>query len=80
MNDDLLAYLFLHPLKLPNGMRLWTFLPLALCIATVYRATRSRNVRELPKGTLITWVNIVVGMGAIALGFYLLHEAVLRLY
>jgi hypothetical protein len=77
---DELALIFLNPVKLPGGARLWTFLPLALCVATVYRATRVRNLREMPRGTLITWTNIVVGMSVIALAFYLLHEAVLKLY
>lgn len=75
-----LAVLFLNPLKLPGGMRLWTFLPLALCVATVYRATRSRTIADLPRGTLLTWLQIVAGMSVIALGFYLLHEAVLKFY
>ena len=72
------AILFIHPLKLPPGGRLWMFLPLALCIAAVYRATRARTPAELPFATLMTFVNIVLGMCLIAFGFYVVHEAVLR--
>lgn len=73
-----LAALFLHPVELPYAMRLWMFFPLALCIATVYRATRAESPRELPLPTLITFAQIVGGMFAIAGGFYLLHQLVLR--
>jgi len=71
---------FIHPLKLPAGARLWMmFLPLAACIAIVYRATRTRTARELPRATLITFLNIVVGMCLVAIAAYAIHEAVLRL-
>jgi hypothetical protein len=69
---------FVHPLELPAGARLWMFLPLAACIAVVYRATRARTARELPRATLITFVNIVIGMCLIAGVAYGLHQAVLR--
>lgn len=69
---------FIHPIDLPPGARLWMFLPLALCIAMVYRATRSRTAREMPRATAWTFVNIVVGMWLIAIGFYAAHEVVLR--
>lgn len=70
---------FLNPVKLPVGARLWMFLPLALCIALVYRATRARSLKKLVWGTLITFVNISIGMIAIALAFYLVNQAALRL-
>jgi hypothetical protein len=76
--DASLAILFIHPLKLPPGGRLWMFLPLALCIATVYRATRARTPAEMPLPTAWTFLNIVVGMVLIALGFFAVHEAVMR--
>jgi len=69
---------FIHPLKLPPGARLWMFLPLAACIAVVYRATRARSARELPRATAKTFANIVVGMCLIAAAAYGLHEAVLH--
>lgn len=69
---------FINPLQLPPGARLWMFLPLALCVAVVYRATRVRSPRELPRSVAITFVNIVLGMVLIAVGAYALHEAVLR--
>ncbi len=76
--DSVLATLFVHPLTLPAGARLWMVIPLVLCIAVVYRATRSRQVAELPLASLKAALNILVGMVAIAVGFYGLHEAVLR--
>lgn len=74
----ILAVLFIHPLKLPPGGRLWMLLPLALCIALVYRVTRSRSPRELLPAALYTFANIVVGMVLIAVGLYAAHELVLR--
>ena len=75
----LLAWIpFIHPLPLPDGARLWMFPPLAACVAVVYRATRARTARELPKATLKTFINIVVGMCLIAIAAYVIHEAVLR--
>ncbi len=74
----LLAMLFVNPLPLPSGARLWMLLPLLLCVATVYRASRARHVRELPLATLLTFINILVGMLLIAAGFYGLHRLVFR--
>jgi len=71
----LLGLLFVHPLELPSGARLWMLLPLVACVATVYRATRARSARELPRATIITFIQIVVGMVAIAAAFYLVHLA-----
>jgi hypothetical protein len=69
---------FIHPLPLPDGARLWMYLPLAACVAVVYRATRARTARELPKATVKTFINIVVGMCLIAIAAYVIHEGVLR--
>lgn len=71
---------FLNPVELPDGARLWMFLPLAACIAVVYRVTRARTAAELPRATVWTFVNIVVGMWAIALGAYLVFEGALRFF
>ncbi len=71
--SGLLALLFVHPLELPTGARLWMLLPLVACVAVVYRATRARTARELPRATLVTFVQIVVGMVAIAAAFYAAH-------
>jgi hypothetical protein len=80
VGSALLAWVpFLNPVKLPSGARLWMFLPLALCIAVVYRATRARSLEKLPRGTLVTFVNITVGMIAIAAAFYLVNKAALFL-
>ncbi len=72
-----LAILFITPLKLPFG-RLWMFLPLALSIAVVYRATRARDPRRMIRSTAITFANIVVGMCLIAIAFYIVYEIVKR--
>lgn len=71
--SNLLGWLFVHPLRLPPGTRLWMMLPLVACVATVYRATRARHVHDMPRATAITFVNIVVGMFAIAIAFYGVH-------
>lgn len=69
---------FVNPLTLPPGARLWTLFPLVACIAVVYRATRARALSDLPRATALTFVNIVLGMWAIALVAYGVHQAVLR--
>ncbi len=76
--EAMLGWLFLNPLKLPAGARLWMMLPLLACVAVVYRATRARTARELPRATLFTYLNIVVGMALIAIAFYLVHAAARR--
>ena len=70
---------FLHPVKLPAGARLWMFLPLVLCIAIVYRATRAPSLSRMPRATLVTFVSISLGMIAIGVAFYLVHHAALWL-
>jgi hypothetical protein len=76
----LMATLFVRPIELPPWMRLWMFLPLAACIALVYRATRARSPEELPRATALTFLNIVMGMVALAGATYVLHEIVLRFF
>jgi len=71
---------FLHPVTLPRGARLWMVLPLVMCVAVVYRATRARDMRKLPRAALITFANIMAGMIAIALAFFVAHRAVLWLF
>jgi hypothetical protein len=71
--QPLLAWLFVNPVLLPDGARLWMLLPLVACVAVVYRATRVRTVADMPKATVYTFVNIVVGMGLIAVAFYAAH-------
>lgn len=69
---------FVNPLKLPNHTRLWLILPLLLCVAAVYRVTRARSAAELPRATISTFLNILIGMVLIAGGAYAAHEIVLR--
>jgi hypothetical protein len=68
-----LAWLLVKPLDLPAGLRIWMLLPLVLCVATVYRATRTREPARMWRSTALTFVNIIVGMTAIALAFYVAH-------
>lgn len=76
----LLGMLFVTPLTLPTALKLWMFLPLALCVALVYRATRARTPGDLPRATLITFLSIVAGMVAIAAGAYVLHLVAIRFW
>ena len=69
---------FIHPITLPPGARLWMFLPLAACVAVVYRATRSRSAEHLLWPAVRTLVSIVMGMCLIALAAYVIHQLVLR--
>jgi hypothetical protein len=73
-----LGWLFIHPLTLPYGARLWMMLPLVACVALVYRATRARHAREMPRATVLTFTYTVVGMALIAVAFYVVHMAVRR--
>ncbi len=73
-----LAWPLLNPLHLPAGARLWLMLPLVACVATVYRATRVRTPSNMLRATVITFVNIVVGMTLIAVAFYVAHLAARR--
>lgn len=73
-----LATLFVEPLTLPLGARLWMFLPLAVCIALVYQGTRAEHAREIPWRSARTFLNLVLGMVAIAAGLYIAHELALR--
>ncbi len=75
-----LGVLFVNPLPFPSDARLWMLLPLLLCVATVYRACRARHVRELPLATVLTFLNILIGMLLIAAGFYVLHLLVLKFF
>jgi len=73
-----LAWIFIHPLKLPAGARLWMLLPLMACVMVVYRATRVRSPREMPRRTVVDFVGVVVAMSLIAVAFYLAHAAARR--
>lgn len=74
-----LAWLFVNPIDLPSGARLWMLLPLIICVALVYRATRIRTAQKLWKSTITTSVNILVGMLLIAGAFYVAHLLAQRL-
>ncbi len=74
----LLALLFVHPIELPLWARLWMFLPLAACIALVYRATRARTLGSVLRRSGLTFVNIILGMALIAVAAWALQELVVR--
>ena len=77
----LLAFIpFVNPLPFPASARLWMFLPLALCVSVVYRATRARRVEDLMRPTLMTFVNVVLGMAGIAVGLYAASEMAIRFF
>jgi len=77
-DGSILGWLFVNPIHLPTGARLWMLLPLVACVAAVYRATRSRDAREIPRAALFTFISIVVAMVLIAAAFYVLHMGVRR--
>ncbi|MEW6252015.1 MAG: hypothetical protein AB1716_15345 [Planctomycetota bacterium] len=76
----LLAWLFLHPVHLPQGSRLLMLLPLVACVATVYRATRARRPGDMPRATVVSFLTITIGMVLIAFGFYAVHMIVQRYF
>ena len=73
-----LATLFVHPLKLPPGGRLFLFFPLALCIAIVYRVTRAERVGDLPWPSFKNFLGIVLARWALALAFFAAHQLAIR--
>lgn len=69
---------FIQPLPIAGWMRLWMFLPLAFCVAVVYRATRARETDRILRSAFFSFVNISVGMVLIALAAYGIHWLALR--
>ncbi|MGB2984435.1 MAG: hypothetical protein WBE26_01015 [Phycisphaerae bacterium] len=67
--------LFTTAIELTGIQRFLLMLPLCLSIAVVYKATRCRNLRDLPAAALILWVTIVVSMYAIGLGLWVAFES-----
>jgi len=46
-------------------------LPLSLAIATVYKTTRTKNLKTLPVAILLLWLTIIGGMVGVAIVLYL---------
>lgn len=69
---------FIQPLPIAPWMRLWMFLPLAFCVAVVYRATRAKESDRILRAAFFSFLNITIGMVAIALAAYLVHWLALR--
>ncbi|MBL8878972.1 MAG: hypothetical protein JNG88_07610 [Phycisphaerales bacterium] len=81
LGDSLpLGTLFIHPIKLPHGARLWMLFPLVFCVAAVYRASRAQSPGEIVGPTLRTFVSILLGMFGIAIGLLIAHEIILRYF
>jgi hypothetical protein len=69
---------FINPIRISVTTRLLMYFPLAICVALVYRGTRSRSVSELPWPTVRVFFSIVIGMTLIAIAAYVIHELVLH--
>lgn len=78
--DGSLAALFIHPIKLPPGARIWMLFPLVFCVAAVYRACRAQSPAEIVGPTFRTFLGILLGMFGIAVGLLIAHEIVLRYF
>jgi hypothetical protein len=62
---------FLKPIAYDSG-RFWMLLPLSLAVATVYKATRTKDLRSLPIGILLLWLTIIGGMLGVAVLLYII--------
>jgi len=72
-----LAYTpFLDPLPI-NHDWFWLLLPLALGIASAYKAVRVLDLREFPKEVAVFTVQIVVGILGLGLAAFLIIEYLL---
>lgn len=78
MSTAVLAVLFVHPLALAPEVRLWMLLPLAACVAVVYRGVRAERPSQIAAASALTFIHIVAGMTLIALAFYAAHWAAIR--
>lgn len=74
-----LAYTpFLDPLPV-NHYWFWLLLPLALGIASAYKAVRVLELREFPREVAVFTVQIVVGILGLGLAAFLVIEHLLPL-
>ncbi len=71
--DGILA-VFLTPVILTKTQQMLLLLPLCLCIAVVYKATKCESVREIALASLVSFVSIVVGMYAVGVSLLLLYQ------
>jgi len=70
LNHMITMLAFLKPIVCDSG-RLWMLLPLSLAIATVYKTTRTKNLKTLPVAILLLWLTIIGGMVGVAIVLYL---------
>ncbi|MFP4355161.1 MAG: hypothetical protein ACLFUJ_08535 [Phycisphaerae bacterium] len=70
----MLAKLFYYPITLPYYGQIWMLLPLLVAVAVVYKAARSRHIRDVPKETAITLAYMFVGLLALSVVLWLLTE------
>lgn len=68
------AALFTTGIVLTGPQRLLLMLPLCLAIAVVYKATRCRDLREVPAAALVLWVTIVLGMSLVGVALWALYR------
>lgn len=71
------AGIFTSGMILTGWQRMLLMLPLCLSIATVYKTLRTDNPKELPSAVIVLWATIVVGMGAVGVGLWLIFEVLL---
>lgn len=74
---SIIAGIFTSGMILTGWQRMLLMLPLCLSIATVYKTLRTDNPKELPSAVIVLWCTIVVGMGAVGVGLWLIFEVLL---
>ncbi len=74
---SIIAGIFTSGMILTGWQRMLLMLPLCLSIATVYKTLRTDNPKELPSAVIVLWGTIVVGMGAVGVGLWLIFEVLL---
>jgi hypothetical protein len=70
---NLLGQFMVEPLVLNGPQKALLILPLCLAIAIVYKVTRLRNLKELPRAVFALWITIVIGMYSVGLGLWAIH-------
>ena len=65
---------FIDPIPLVSWQKLAMLLPLCLAIATVYKTTKCRDLRDVPIASLVLWVTIIIGMFAVGIGLFVAYN------
>jgi hypothetical protein len=69
---------FIDPLDVSRHWYL-LLIPISFFIALAYKAVRVSDVKHLPKAVLFMTVQVVLGMAALGVGFWLLIEKIMPL-